>query len=115
MVESSTKPVGTKKIPSKGIFFVMFAILVEHTRLELVTPTLPVLCAPSCANAPCDFAILSRKQGRCQFAVCICYRRVNEELKKDRLCFNVFAECFVVFDKEHRRAVIQDEAFDLDP
>ena len=25
---------------------------VEHTRLELVTPTLPVLCAPSCANAP---------------------------------------------------------------
>ena len=26
--------------------------LVEHTRLELVTPTLPVLCAPNCANAP---------------------------------------------------------------
>ena len=24
----------------------------EHTRLELVTPTLPVLCAPNCANAP---------------------------------------------------------------
>ena len=24
----------------------------EHRRLELLTPTLPVLCATSCANAP---------------------------------------------------------------
>ena len=26
--------------------------LVEHTGFEPVTPTLPVLCAPNCANAP---------------------------------------------------------------
>ena len=26
--------------------------LVEHRRLELLTPTLPVLCATNCANAP---------------------------------------------------------------
>ena len=26
--------------------------MVEHRRLELLTPTLPVLCATSCANAP---------------------------------------------------------------
>jgi hypothetical protein len=25
---------------------------VEHRRLELLTPTLPVLCATNCANAP---------------------------------------------------------------
>ena len=27
-------------------------LLVEHRRFELLTPTLPVLCATSCANAP---------------------------------------------------------------
>ena len=26
--------------------------LVEHTGFEPVTPTLPVLCAPNCANTP---------------------------------------------------------------
>ncbi len=26
--------------------------LVEHRGLEPLTPTLPVLCAPNCANAP---------------------------------------------------------------
>ncbi len=26
--------------------------MVEHTGFEPVTPTLPVWCAPSCANAP---------------------------------------------------------------
>ena len=29
-----------------------FGILVEHRGLEPLTPTLPVLCAPNCANAP---------------------------------------------------------------
>ena len=28
--------------------------LVEHRGFEPLTPTLPVLCAPSCANAPCS-------------------------------------------------------------
>ena len=27
-------------------------LLVEHRRFELLTPTLPVLCATNCANAP---------------------------------------------------------------
>ena len=31
--------------------------MVEHTGLEPVTPTLPVLCAPSCANAPNSISI----------------------------------------------------------
>ncbi len=28
------------------------SVSVEHRRLELLTPTLPVLCATNCANAP---------------------------------------------------------------
>ena len=28
------------------------SVLVEHRRFELLTPTLPVLCATNCANAP---------------------------------------------------------------
>ena len=53
LVETSTNLIETKKTPeTTGVFFVLLALLVEHTRLELVTPTLPVLCAPSCANAP---------------------------------------------------------------
>gem|GEM_PF-4551944 len=55
---------GTKKMPDMdaGIFcinkkrarsaFGFRLSLVEHTGFEPVTPTLPVLCAPSCANAP---------------------------------------------------------------
>ena len=27
-------------------------LFVEHRRFELLTPTLPVLCATNCANAP---------------------------------------------------------------
>ena len=57
---------GTKKMPDMdaGIFcinkkrarsaFGSRLSLVEHTGFEPVTPTLPVLCAPSCANAPCS-------------------------------------------------------------
>ena len=30
----------------------MALLLVEHRRFELLTPTLPVLCATNCANAP---------------------------------------------------------------
>ena len=29
-----------------------FCVFVEHRRFELLTPTLPVLCATNCANAP---------------------------------------------------------------
>ncbi len=29
-----------------------FSFLVEHRGFEPLTPTLPVLCAPNCANAP---------------------------------------------------------------
>ena len=33
--------------------------MVEHRRLELLTPTLPVLCATSCANAPNNVYIIT--------------------------------------------------------
>lgn len=33
---------------------VYLLILVEHRGLEPLTPTLPVWCAPGCANAPCE-------------------------------------------------------------
>ena len=36
-----------QSVKSSGLYHV-----VERTRLELVTPTLPVSCAPNCANAP---------------------------------------------------------------
>ena len=36
--------------------------MVEHTGLEPVTPTLPVLCAPNCANAPSEQIIAYRKK-----------------------------------------------------
>ena len=39
----------------------------EHTGLEPVTPTLPVLCAPNCANAPKTYRnIVKRKMPDCQ-------------------------------------------------
>ena len=34
-------------------------MLVEHRRFELLTPTLPVLCATSCANAPNNVYIIT--------------------------------------------------------
>ena len=43
----------TRKERAKRPFLVM-----EHTGLEPVTPTLPVSCAPNCANAPWDFLLL---------------------------------------------------------
>ena len=39
--------------------------VVEHTGLEPVTPTLPVLCAPSCANAP-NIQYNTKREGECQ-------------------------------------------------
>ena len=36
------------------------AFLVEHRGFEPLTPTLPVLCAPSCANAPNIYIIHDR-------------------------------------------------------
>ena len=33
------------------------SLLVEHRGFEPLTPTLPVLCAPNCANAPCVLII----------------------------------------------------------
>ena len=37
----------------KPMFNSVIFNMVERTRLELVTPTLPVSCATNCANAPC--------------------------------------------------------------
>lgn len=46
---SPNKQGGAKRHP--------LACLVERTGFEPVTPTLPVLCAPNCANAPNDFLL----------------------------------------------------------
>ena len=34
--------------------YAILYFLVEHRGFEPLTPTLPVLCAPNCANAPWD-------------------------------------------------------------
>ena len=39
-------------------------IVVEHRRFELLTPTLPVLCATNCANAPSTLRIIAQN-GEC--------------------------------------------------
>ena len=39
-------------------------VLVEHRRFELLTPTLPVLCATNCANAPSTLRIIAQN-GEC--------------------------------------------------
>ena len=50
---------GVDSIPSPSVldknngFLKSRYFLVEHRGLEPLTPTLPVLCAPNCANAPC--------------------------------------------------------------
>ena len=48
-----------------------FSSMVEHRRFELLTPTLPVLCATNCANAPSTNISISWKanfvNGECQF------------------------------------------------
>ena len=44
VISNKEKP---SSLYSSRVFF-----LVEHRRFELLTPTLPVLCATSCANAP---------------------------------------------------------------
>ena len=36
--------------------------MVEHRRLELLTPTLPVLCATNCANAPRTRGIIAQDE-----------------------------------------------------
>ena len=36
-------------------------IVVEHRRFELLTPTLPVLCATNCANAPSTKIIIAQR------------------------------------------------------
>ena len=38
--------------------------MVEHRRFELLTPTLPVLCATNCANAPSTLRIIAQN-GEC--------------------------------------------------
>ena len=43
----------------RGTLCVPLFDLVEHRGFEPLTPTLPVLCAPNCANAPCDEYIIS--------------------------------------------------------
>ena len=39
-------------IKQKSTSFEVLFWVVEHRGLEPLTPTLPVLCAPNCANAP---------------------------------------------------------------
>ena len=53
--------------------------LVERTGFEPVTPTLPVLCAPNCANAPCSLSyhihrrLSSRKERFFAFPFCFSF------------------------------------------
>ena len=41
-----------KKERTETLYQSFSPFMVEHRRLELLTPTLPVLCATNCANAP---------------------------------------------------------------
>ena len=43
-----------------------FLGVVEHRRFELLTPTLPVLCATNCANAPSTKIIIAQLGEGCQ-------------------------------------------------
>ena len=43
-----------------------FSSMVEHRRFELLTPTLPVLCATNCANAPSTKNIITQRGTACQ-------------------------------------------------
>ena len=45
---------GCAKITKTEVKTSVFVLLVEHRGFEPLTPTLPVLCAPNCANAPCS-------------------------------------------------------------
>ena len=53
-VTSFSSPYSAKKKAR----FASLSFLVERTGLEPVTPTLPVSCAPNCANAPKPFSSL---------------------------------------------------------
>ena len=64
-------------------------IFVEHRRFELLTPTLPVLCATNCANAPNrGYIIISGSFCKAVFSVffayrfplCLCRRIISEYL-----------------------------------
>ena len=55
--------------------------LVEHTRLELVTPTLPVLCAPNCANAPLLSHYIRKPRG-CQYFYFECDAPVWQDIAR---------------------------------
>ena len=49
----------------------IFLHMVEHRRFELLTPTMPLWCATSCANAPrrfCALFALSAACGRAGFS-----------------------------------------------
>ena len=56
--------------------------LVEHTGLEPVTPTLPVLCAPNCANAP-RLLYYNMEQSGLQALFC----KMLKKIKKDKKSF----------------------------
>ena len=46
------------KRKSRSPMVICFFFLVEHRGFEPLTPTLPVLCAPNCANAPPVYHII---------------------------------------------------------
>ena len=47
------------KIGAQTLYQYLSPLVVEHRRFELLTPTLPVLCATSCANAPNNVYIIT--------------------------------------------------------
>ena len=65
-----------------------FVPLVEHRGLEPLTPTLPVLCAPNCANAPLNF-YLSILANACPFVnifleILIYYRSHTQSRRSEK-------------------------------
>ena len=66
--------------------------MVEHRRFELLTPTLPVLCATNCANAPLTKDIIAQLGTVCQ-QNSLNYKKKRKQLAKRRLvCYKMWAE-----------------------
>ena len=55
-------------------------IMVEHRRFELLTPTLPVLCATNCANAPSTKIIIAQLEEGCQQNSENCHAKKEKQL-----------------------------------
>lgn len=57
LMPSINTKIRTLRLPAESSDF---SCLVEHRRFELLTPTLPVLCATNCANAPSARIIIAQ-------------------------------------------------------